>query len=131
MEVVTVATLDDGLPVYCDKYAYEADGIVIFNKIKPHTHFKYKHESGLLKMICIGVGKHQGAAAFHSWGYDDFGPNLVRVCEEFLKHVNVVFSVGVVQSPTDNICRIEVIPTGKFFERDAAPRHMRRRSCPA
>lgn len=120
MEVVTVATLDDGLPVYCDKYAYEADGIVIFNKIKPHTHFKYKHESGLLKMICIGVGKHQGAAAFHSWGYDDFGPNLVRVCEEFLKHVNVVFSVGVVQSPTDNICRIEVIPTNKFFERDAA-----------
>ena len=51
MEVVCVATLDDGFPVYCDKYAYEADGIILFNKVKPHTHFKYDHESGLLKMI--------------------------------------------------------------------------------
>ena len=58
MDVVTVATLDDGFPIYCDKNAYEADGIILFNKIKPHTHFKYEHESGLLKMICIGCGKH-------------------------------------------------------------------------
>lgn len=120
MEVVTCATLADGFPVYCDKYAYEADGIIIFNKIKPHTHFKYKHESGLLKMICIGVGKHLGASTFHAWGYDEFGPNLERVSKAFLEHVNVVFSVGMVQSPTDNISHLEVIPTDKFFERDAA-----------
>lgn len=65
MDVVEVATLEDGFPVYCDKNAYEADGIILFNKIKPHTHFKYKHESGLLKMICIGCGKHKGASTFH------------------------------------------------------------------
>ncbi len=120
MDVVTVSTLDDGLPVYCDKYAYEADGIILFNKIKPHTHFKYKHESGLLKMICIGVGKHMGAATFHAWGYDEFGPNMERVSKSFLEHVNVVFSVGMVQSPTDRISHLEVIPTDRFFERDAA-----------
>ena len=79
MDVVEVATLDDGFPVYCDKNAYEADGIILFNKIKPHTHFKYKHESGLLKMICIGCGKHKGASTFHGRGYDAFGPNLERV----------------------------------------------------
>ena len=66
MDVVEVATLEDGFPVYCDKNAYEADGIILFNKIKPHTHFKYKHESGLLKMICIGCGKHKGASTFHA-----------------------------------------------------------------
>ena len=120
MEVVTIATLDSGMPVYCDKYAYEADGIIIFNKIKPHTHFKYEHESGLLKMICIGVGKHKGADAFHAGGYDEFGPNMVDVCKVFLEKVNVVFSVGMLQSPSDNISRLEVIPTDKFFERDAA-----------
>ena len=120
MEVVTVATLDDGFPVYCDKIAYEADGIILFNKIKPHTHFKYKHESGLLKMICIGVGKHMGADTFHAWGYDEFGPNMERVSKVFLEHVNVVFSVGMVQSPSDNISHLEVIPTDRFFERDAA-----------
>lgn len=120
MDVVEVATLDDGFPVYCDKNAYEADGIILFNKIKPHTHFKYKHESGLLKMICIGVGKHKGAATFHSRGYDNFGPNLVRVSKAFLEQVNVVFSVGMVQTPSDDIARLEVIPTEQFFERDAA-----------
>ena len=120
MEVVTVDTLDDGFPVYCDKNAYEADGIILFNKIKPHTHFKYQHESGLLKMICIGVGKHMGAATFHAWGYDEFGPNMERVSRAFLDKVNVVFSVGMVQSPTDNISHLEIIPTDRFFERDAA-----------
>ena len=84
MDVVEVATLDDGFPVYCDKNAYEADGIILFNKIKPHTHFKYKHESGLLKMICIGCGKHKGASTFHGRGYDAFGPNLERVSKAFL-----------------------------------------------
>jgi len=120
MEVVTVDTLEDGLPVYCDKNAYEADGIIIFNKIKPHTHFKYEYESGLLKMICIGVGKHMGADTFHAWGYDDFGQNMVRVARSFLEHVNVVFSVGLVQSPSDKISHLEVIPTDSFFARDAA-----------
>ena len=79
METVQVDQLSNGMPVYCDKAAYEADGIILFNKIKPHTHFKAPHESGLLKMICIGVGKHRGASAFHSLGYDHFGENLERV----------------------------------------------------
>ena len=119
MDVERVAVLDDGFPVYCDKNALEADGIILFNKIKPHTHFKYRHESGLLKMICIGVGKHKGATTFHAWGYDNFGPNLERVSEAFLARVNVVFSVGLVQSPSDRISHLEVIPTEKLFERDA------------
>ncbi|NCB51869.1 MAG: DUF2088 domain-containing protein [Clostridia bacterium] len=130
MDVVTVETLDDGFPVYCDKNAYEADGIIIFNKIKPHTHFKYKHESGLLKMICIGVGKHMGAATFHAWGYDDFGPNLERVTKAFLDKVNVVFSVGMVQSPSDEISCLEVIPTDRFFERDAALQAIAKKEMP-
>lgn len=130
MDVVEVATLEDGFPVYCDKNAYEADGIILFNKIKPHTHFKYKHESGLLKMICIGCGKHKGASTFHGRGYDSFGPNLERVSKAFLQHVNVVFSVGMVQSPSDDIAALEVIPTDKFFERDAALQTMAKAEMP-
>lgn len=120
MDVVKVAELEDGFPVWCDKNAAAADGIILFNKIKPHTHFKYRHESGLLKMICIGVGKHKGADAFHSWGYDSFGENLERVSRAFLEKVNVFFSVGLVQSPSDHISHLEVIPTDRLFERDAA-----------
>lgn len=120
MEVVQVATLADGFPVYCDKYAVAADGIVVFNKIKPHTHFKDRHESGLLKMICIGIGKHRGAATFHQYGFDHFCYNLERVAAAFLEHVNVVFSVGLVQNAFDDIGWLEVIRTEEFFNRDAA-----------
>ncbi len=119
MEVVEVARLDDGFPVYCDRYASEADGVILFNKIKPHTHFKDRHESGLLKMICIGCGKHKGAATFHQYGFDDFCHNMERVSEAFLKNVNVVFSVGLVQNAYDDIGWLEVIPTDRFFEKDA------------
>ena len=120
MDVVEIATLDDGLPVYCDCNAAAADGIVIFHKVKPHTHFKDRHESGLLKMICIGIGKHKGASTFHQYGFDDFCHNMERVAEEFLRNINVVFSVGLVQNVYDDLGYIEVIPTEKFIERDAA-----------
>ena len=99
MDVVTVATLDDGFPIYCDKNAYEADGLSLIQ-------------------MCIRDSK--GASAFHGRGYDTFGPNLERVAKVFLNKVNVVFSVGMVQSPSDDIAALEVIPTDKFFERDAA-----------
>lgn len=130
METVQVDQLPDGMPVYCDKAAYEADGIILFNKIKPHTHFKAPHESGLLKMICIGVGKHRGASAFHSLGYDHFGENLERVSEAFLKKVRVFFSVGLTQSPSDHIGHLEVIPTPRLFEEDARLQQLARAEMP-
>ena len=58
MEVVQYGELD-GIPLYCDKYAMESDGIVILNKVKPHTDFRGPHESGLAKMIAIGIAKHK------------------------------------------------------------------------
>ena len=61
MEVVQYGTLNDGTPLYCDRCAYQSDGIVLLNKIKPHTDFRAEHESGLAKMIAIGISKHKGA----------------------------------------------------------------------
>ena len=60
MEVVKLGELEDGTPVYCDKYAYESDGIIVFNKVKPHTDFRGDHESGLVKMCAIGLANHLG-----------------------------------------------------------------------
>jgi len=71
-----------------------------------------------------------GAATFHAWGYDDFGPNLERVTKAFLDKVNVVFSVGMVQSPSDEISCLEVIPTDRFFERDAALQAIAKKEMP-
>ena len=57
MDVEKYSSLDEGTPLYIDKYAYHSDGIVVVNRIKPHTDFHGKHESGLLKMIAIGLAK--------------------------------------------------------------------------
>ncbi|MGI6425846.1 MAG: lactate racemase domain-containing protein [Tepidanaerobacteraceae bacterium] len=69
MEVVQVGTSENGLPVYVDKFAYEADAIVIINRIKPHVAFRGKYESGLMKMIAIGLGKQKGADICHDLGF--------------------------------------------------------------
>lgn len=102
MDVVQYGELD-GIPLYCDKFAFESDGIVIFNKVKPHTDFRGPHESGLLKMIAIGIAKHKGAAMFHSFGFERFAELIPPVSEIFLKKCPVAFGVGVVQNAYDDI----------------------------
>ena len=119
MESVVIGKLDNGQPVYCDKFAAEADGIVLCHKIRPHPNFKGKHESGLLKMICIGAGKHYGAATFHDGGFDDFDKHLEEVSECFLKNVNVVFGVAICENAYNELARIEVIPTEQIIKQDA------------
>jgi uncharacterized protein (DUF362 family) len=119
MDSVPIGTLPNNQKIYCDKYAAEADGIVLFHKIKPHPNFKGEHESGLLKMICIGAGKHYGAAAFHEGGFDNFDKRMVEVSEFFLSKVNVVFGVGICENAYDELARIEIIPTEQIIAQDA------------
>jgi len=68
MDTVCLGTNSFGLPIHFDRNAFEADGIVLLNRIKPHTSFTGRFESGLLKMLTIGLGKRQGAAQVHKLG---------------------------------------------------------------
>lgn len=130
MEVVQIATLRDGSPLYCDKNAYEADGIVVFNKVKPHTCFKAEHESGLLKMMVIGLGKHKGAAHMHAMGYGVFPSHILEGGELFLQNAPVAFGVGLVQNAQDDICAVEVFPPEEMVEGDAALLRMAKEKMP-
>lgn len=120
MDVVLVGQIDDAVktPVYCDKYAAEADGIIIFNKVKPHTDFKGYVESGLCKMITIGIAKHKGCSWFHMQGFDTFGERIPLVAKEFLSKMNVVMGIGVVQNAFDEISEIMAFPKDKIIEGD-------------
>lgn len=120
MEVVQIGTMQDAekTPIYCDKYAAEADGIVIYNKVKPHTDFKGIHESGLLKMIAIGLAKHVGCSWFHKQGFDTFAERIPMVAEVFLQKMPVIFGVGVVQNAYDKISEIAVYPGDRLIEGD-------------
>ena len=120
MEVVQIGELPDKTPVYCDKNAYESDGIVVLNKVKPHTDFRGKHESGMAKMMAIGLAKHKGASMFHMKGFASFPARIPQVCDVFLKNAPVAFGIGIVQNAYDEISELEVMEKENILERDAA-----------
>lgn len=84
METKQIATTDDGRPVFIDKYASEADGIILVGRIKAHTQFVGPYESGLMKMAVIGMGKQHGAESVHAQGFkimrcdSDSGKKLIK-----------------------------------------------------
>jgi hypothetical protein len=118
METVEVGSLPDGRKVFCDKSAWNADGIVLFNRVKAHTDFKGDWESGLLKMCVIGVGKHNGAAAMHRAGFVRFHDQIPATAQFFLKKSKVLFGVATVENGYEQVMHVEVIPTDKIVERE-------------
>lgn len=120
MEVVQIGSISDEAktPVFCDRYAAEADGIVIYNKVKPHTDFKGEHESGLLKMMAIGLAKHKGCSLFHKQGFDTFAERIPMVADVFLEKLPVLFGVGVVQNAYDQISELKVFPKDEIVAGD-------------
>ena len=72
MDVVELGRIRDNTPVCCDRLAFESDGIVVCNRIKAHTGFAGDYESGLLKMMAIGLGKHKGTTGLHRLGFASF-----------------------------------------------------------
>jgi len=118
MEVVKIGELKDGLPVYCDKIAYESDGIVALNKVKPHTDFRGEHESGMLKMLTIGLANHIGASIYHTLGFRAFPSLIAQVYEVLLVKAPLSFGVGIVQNAYDEICEIEVMEKELIRQKD-------------
>lgn len=127
MDTVCVGTLDNGLPVHLDKFAARADGIFMINRIKPHTGFSGQHESGLVKMAVIGLGKQRGAEACHHFGYAHMAENLTRACALLLERCpQVLGGLGIVENAYDKTCHVEAVPRETFFARDAALLHLAR-----
>ena len=118
METVNYGALDE-IPLYCDVNAWNADGIFLINKIKPHTDFHGKIESGLVKMCIIGLGKHAGAAAFHSRGFSGFSQRLQQAFPIFAGRARLLGGLAVIQNACDKAALIEGIPAEKMLEREA------------
>jgi hypothetical protein len=109
MEVEKVGELKNGVPVYLDKIALGSDGIVVVNRVKPHTAFKADYESGLLKMLAIGLGKHKGATAFHTCGVDEFGELLPQLGRVVIDNAPVLFGLGIIENAYDHPARFEIV----------------------
>ena len=97
-----------GLPVWLDRIASEADWIGLVNRIKPHTDFKGSIESGLFKMMTIGLGKYQGAIQYHranvNHGYETV---ITAVGREVLAKARIGFGLGIVENGYDETAKVE------------------------
>ncbi len=121
MDVVVLGHLENGLPVCMDARACAADGIFVINRVKPHTSFSGPNESGLVKMLTIGLGKQKGADAAHRMGYAHFGANMPAMTRFILRHKSSVLGgLAVVENALDKTCLVEAVPADRLEERDAA-----------
>lgn len=118
MDVVQLGQLPNGLPVYADRIASTADAIVVINRVKPHTAFRGKYESGILKMISIGLGKQKGAEACHQMGFKYMAENVPAMARIMMDKLPIVFAVALVENAYDQTCRIEVMPAEEVFDRE-------------
>ncbi len=119
MDVIKIGEIEGGYPVYCDRLAAQADGIVICGRIKTHTSIKGTVESGLCKMMVVGLGKHIGATCFHQHGYHRLAEILLKGAEMFLKNTNILFGIGIVENAFDRVMRVEAIAPDLLIEREA------------
>lgn len=120
MEVVPLGTLPNGLGIYFDRTAHEeADGVFMINRIKGHTNFRGKWESGLVKMLAIGLGKHVGADSCHTYGFETMAGNIPAMAAVSLQKVPVLGGLAVVENSLDKVCLVEVLNARNLLERDA------------
>ena len=119
METVELGEVRPGVPVFVDRNAFEgADVIVPINRVKPHTDFTGEIESGLMKMIAIGLGKQRGADTFHRQGFATFHELIPEVAEFTLSKVNIPFGLALVENGYARLWRIEAVPRDRMGERE-------------
>jgi len=118
MEVTQVGVLPDGLPVYISSDALKADAIVLLNRIKPHTAFRGKIESGLVKMLTIGLGKQKGAEACHAHSFKHMARHIREMGILLLAKAPVVFGLGVVENAYDHTHSVTAIPRERLLEEE-------------
>jgi hypothetical protein len=118
METVSLGSISNGIELHCDRLAFESDGIIVINRIKPHTSFRGEVESGLTKMLVIGLGKHKGATAFHSQGFEAFPDHLPEAAPVFLNKIPVLAGIGMIENAYDKLCELAIVAPQDWVEHE-------------
>jgi Lactate racemase N-terminal domain len=130
MDVAELGKLPSGMPVYQDKHANGADGVVLVCRVKPHTNFRAPIESGIVKMISIGMGKIVGATTLHTEGMDRFGTLLPEAAKLIMSKINFMFGVAMVENAHDDTALVEAVPAEAVFTREAELQAMAKQLMP-
>ena len=118
MEVVEIGKTSKNLPVYIDKKAYSADGIILLNRVKAHTSFRGEYESGLIKMIAIGLGKRKGAESTHSLRFENMAENILESGKLSLEHLNIIGGICTIENAYDEVADIFVLNKDEILDKE-------------
>jgi lactate racemase-like protein len=119
METVVVGQTGEGLPVHFDRHAFDADHVVVCNRVKPHTRFAGPIESGLMKMMLIGLGKKNGAEVYHRAIVDYSFAQIIRsVVDKVFANCGILAGLAVIENAYDETARIEAILPEDFEARE-------------
>ncbi|CAM5786141.1 lactate racemase domain-containing protein [Brevibacillus borstelensis] len=120
MEVEQIGQTEEGMPVYVDKNALAADGIILMGRVKVHTDFKSPIgiESGLMKMAAIGLGKHKQALLIHSHGVTGIRDIMPKVARVMLARTKILCGIAIVENAFEQTALIEAIPTAQIEARE-------------
>lgn len=131
METDHLGETKSSIPVYIDQDANKADHIIVVNRIKPHTEFKGSIESGLMKMMVIGLGKHKGALTAHNFavkfGYEK---TLTEIGKYMLDHAKITYGVGIVENGYGGMHMLRVIKGPDIYKEEKQIINIARKTCP-
>lgn len=130
MEVVEVPGGDQQYPVYMDKIAFESEGIILINRIKPHTDFHGKYESGLVKMAVIGLGKEKQASAIHSYGVYGLSVLIPLIAKQVFSTGRILGGVALVENAYDETMMVKALRSDDILEKEPALLEIARENMP-
>lgn len=130
-EVQDSDPLINGLPVYFAEEAYHADAVLIMNRVKPHTSFRGPYESGLLKMIAVGLGRAKGATRVHSLGAENLAKVIPALATAAIAKAPIIGGIAIVENAYDETAIIKGLPVSKFFEVERSLQEQSKRFMPS
>ena len=119
METVKLGETPGGVAVYMDRNAYEADSVIVVNRIKPHTAFRGSVESGPTKMLAIGLGKQKGAHSVHAAGWGNIHETIPQAARVAVETGKVAFGLAVLENPDEKPYKVAAIPAANLEEAEA------------
>src|SRR6185369_17085802 len=119
LEVVSLGKTSDGIEAFMDKVAYESDGVMLVGRVKWHTDFAGTIESGLFKMMAIGLGKFAGAQRYHAYAYRLGLEHVVRsVGRQVLKSGKILGGLGILEDAYHNTAKLDAVPVEAMEARE-------------
>lgn len=118
MEVKKIGVNEEGMDVFIDKNAAESDGIILGCRIKPHTAFRGPYESGIMKMMAIGLGKQHGAEVCHEAGFKNMAKYVPMFGRAIIKNAPILFAVPTIENAYDETCKIIAVNADEIIEKE-------------